>query len=113
VLRELFSQPEQQELLATIEANVDTVTLHTCGSAQTPIARTRKITNLAEGMYIGTKRQVTIIGLTGQDAFSTLEHKRDRTNRIVFTGKPAWYRAKVLSSRRGSPVPKNSRVVSD
>ena len=112
VLRELFSQPKQQELLATIEANVDTVTLHTCGSAQTPIARTRKITNLAEGMYIGTKRQVTIIGLTSQDAFSTLEHKRDRTNRIVFTGKPAWYRAKVLSARPGQTVSTNSGLVS-
>lgn len=111
-LRELFSQPEQKELLASIQHNVDTVTLHSCSSAHTPSARTRKLANLAEGIYLGTKRKVTVIGLTGDDAFSTLEHKRDRTNRIVFTGKPAWHRARVLSARLESTHHHTSRPVS-
>lgn len=99
-LRQLFSGRDEQELLTAIQQYVDTVVLHTCSAAQTPPNRTRKVANLAEGIYTGTQKQVTVIGLTGNDAFHSLEHTRNRNDEVLFLGKPVWYDAKVLRAKR-------------
>jgi hypothetical protein len=99
-LRKLFSGEDEQELLQAIRKYVDTVVLHTCSSAQTPPDRARRIANFAEGIYAGTKKEVTVVGLTGNDAFHALEHKRNRHNEILFLGKPVWYSSKVLRAKR-------------
>lgn len=99
----LFTNKEHRELCKIARDSVDTWVLHNCSvAAETPGSR-RRLSNLTEALYEATEREISVVGLRGQDAFDALTHRRGSDGKVLFTGRPVWFGAKRLHGRPRGP----------
>lgn len=90
----LFTNEDHRELCEIARDSVDTWVLHNCSVvAETPGSR-RRLSNLTEALYEATEREISVVGLRGQDAFDALTHRRGSDGKVLFTGRPVWFGAK-------------------
>jgi hypothetical protein len=99
----LFTNKESRELCEIARESVDTWVLHNCSTAAETSGSRRRLSNLTEALYEATEKEISVVGLRGQDAFDALTHRRGSDGKVVFTGRPVWVGAKRLHGTPRGP----------